>query len=414
MNKLYHLLCAFLMIAAQLLPAQTEPGDIFREYIWTTPKGSNSPYLRVGGKMDYEVKQKIYGDLKIDGRKILFGHELELDDAIRAEIIAQKVLCHFGTQNLRISLNGHEEIKFPESDSIPEPQNLYMHYFSPRIEVPLEHLNEGAGNYFTMQVDTNKNWPQNLVYGILLRVYYDPSSADLGKEPELQIEENNENQIKIGLAGSFKGILKVDYIGKYYGPDLNGDGKYSDWHYQFHRDEIINHIGTSTTKPHKITWDIGWIPDQKEEVLLSARVYYDNGLIRMAPEKNCSLIRSGYSIELCKPQQVPQKWVTRKGENQELFTVTGDIDKINQARLIFTSWSPGYMNGIYINDFIVFTREGARYSFMQHNVPITETDIFKMGTNVLKTGGTPRYDGKMVHGTEIMWPGIMVLIKYNK
>ena len=37
--------------------------------------------------------------------------------------------------------------------------------------------------------------------------------------------------------------------------------------------------------------------------------------------------------------------------------------------------------------------------------------VFEQGENILKTGKTPRYRGKMVHGVEVQWPGIMVLIK---
>jgi hypothetical protein len=34
--------------------------------------------------------------------------------------------------------------------------------------------------------------------------------------------------------------------------------------------------------------------------------------------------------------------------------------------------------------------------------------------NGLKTGKTPFYHGKMQHGTEIQYPGFMVLVKYKK
>jgi hypothetical protein len=40
-------------------------------------------------------------------------------------------------------------------------------------------------------------------------------------------------------------------------------------------------------------------------------------------------------------------------------------------------------------------------------------DVFKPGVNTLTTGKTPLIDGKMVHGMEVNWPGIMVLIQYE-
>ena len=35
------------------------------------------------------------------------------------------------------------------------------------------------------------------------------------------------------------------------------------------------------------------------------------------------------------------------------------------------------------------------------------------GENLLSTGLTPKYNGKMVHGMEVNWPGIMALIQYR-
>jgi hypothetical protein len=48
-----------------------------------------------------------------------------------------------------------------------------------------------------------------------------------------------------------------------------------------------------------------------------------------------------------------------------------------------------------------------------HDIDIKDLHAFAAGKNILKTGKTPLYHGKMVHGVEIQWPGIMVLIKYD-
>jgi|WetSurMetagenome_2_1015567.scaffolds.fasta_scaffold290596_1 hypothetical protein len=41
--------------------AQPKPNELFREYIWTTPKESeNSKFLRVGGKSDYMKEPENY------------------------------------------------------------------------------------------------------------------------------------------------------------------------------------------------------------------------------------------------------------------------------------------------------------------------------------------------------------------
>jgi len=118
-------------------------------------------------------------------------------------------------------------------------------------------------------------------------------------------------------------------------------------------------------------------------------------------------------VELCKPYEVPKKWVTRSGEMEEKFRVTGDLNRAVAAQIVWCSWSPGYMNGLFINDQKVFDQEGPRYAYHAHRVTLKDLSALRPGENVLKTGKTPKYDGKMVHGMEVNWPGIMLLIQYR-
>jgi hypothetical protein len=72
------------------------------------------------------------------------------------------------------------------------------------------------------------------------------------------------------------------------------------------------------------------------------------------------------------------------------------------------------MEGLYLNERRVFEREGPRYAYYAHRVPLVDLEALRPGENVLKTGMTPRHDGQMVHGMELNWPGIMVLIQYRE
>jgi len=92
----------------------------------------------------------------------------------------------------------------------------------------------------------------------------------------------------------------------------------------------------------------------------------------------------------------------------------GDAGKAVAAQLVWSSWIPGYMDGVYINDAKVFDNEGPKYQYYAHRVTIKDTSCFKQGVNVLKTGNTPKINGQMVHGMEVNWPGIMVLIQYRE
>ena len=70
------------------------------------------------------------------------------------------------------------------------------------------------------------------------------------------------------------------------------------------------------------------------------------------------------------------------------------------------------MNGVYINGRKVFDKEGPKYQYYAHRVTLDDVSLFKQGVNVLKTGMTPKVNGNMVHGMEVNWPGIMVLVQY--
>ena len=72
------------------------------------------------------------------------------------------------------------------------------------------------------------------------------------------------------------------------------------------------------------------------------------------------------------------------------------------------------MNGILVNGVKVFDKEGPHYQTCHHRVTLSDVGMFKAGRNVLATGKTPKINGKMVHGMEVNWPGIMVLIQYQK
>ena len=71
------------------------------------------------------------------------------------------------------------------------------------------------------------------------------------------------------------------------------------------------------------------------------------------------------------------------------------------------------MEGIYINGQLVLRREGPRYAYYLHDVSLGDMSVLMPGENLLKTGRTPKQNGKTVHGMEVNWPGIMLLIRYQ-
>jgi hypothetical protein len=396
------------MIPAMKTYSQPAPGDVFREYMWTKKDGDAGGSLRVGGRVGY------------DGGFIPIEHDFDLEHATRVEVVIEKILCHDGTTGLAIQINDGDWIYIPEAAAIPVPQSTYQHHIYPTVRFPLDFLKQGTNNTFRMKVDTKHswNWPQNLIYGVHFRIYYDPDAKQhpAGRITSPQSGETIGRSITLTIDANSPSseVRRVDYVGLYEDVNFEGDGVYRQWHYHFFHGQIMHHLGSATSAPYNVTWDTSWVPDQKQSMHIAARITNGAGITYMTEAvSDLHLARPGLSVELCKPYDIPQKWVTRRGEREERFDVTGDLSKAVAAQLVWSSWSPGYMNGVYINDVKVFDNEGPRYQYFAHRVMMEDISCFTKGVNILKTGKTPKYDGKMVHGMEVNWPGIMVLIQYR-
>jgi len=396
--------------------SQPQPGDLFKEYAWFNASGDCHGALRVGGRLDYRLVEVV--DHYLGKGVISPPFDIDLEGAIRSELVVEKMLCHGDTEGLRVSINGNQALRLPESAHIPHPQSAYAHHYNAIVPVNLQELEPGQGNTFVFEVDTAGHWwPQNLVYGMLLRIYYEPSLIGARGEivqPAQRDMLGMDTPIKLGVPEDQQ-VEKIDLLGFYDGPDMEGNGKYRQWHYSYHKGQIYNHIATITKPPYQIQWDTEWTPDQTEHIQLAAFVHLRGSYIYMTKAVGgLDLKRDGYAVELCKPYRRPRGWFTRNGEFSERFQIKGNLDHAVEARMVFRTWSPGYFNGIFINDFIVFVKEGPKYDYCQHDVPLEALYPLRQGENILKTGLTPLYPEGMVHGVEVQWPGIMLLIKYER
>jgi len=412
--------CRLVIVGLVLLVQSTTiadpvPGDVFREYMWYKAEGNAGQALRVGGKHGREHPDRGWAHGYINA-PVKLEHDFDLEHVIKAEIVIEKILCHDGTRGLAIQVNGNDWIEVPEAKTIPYPQWEYQHHTYPVVYVPISHLKKGRGNEFRMRVSAEHSWkwPQNLIYGVHFRIYYDPSkkphpegeiirpksSAEIGKIVRLATKASSSNgQIK-----------QVDYLGFYEDVNFEGDGIYRQWHYHFFHGQIMHHIGSATAEPYEVEWDTLWVPDQRESIQIAARIIDETGMVYMTEAvKDLKLVRPGLSVELCKPYKVPKQWVTRKGRKQEYFDIEGDLTNATAAQLVWVSWSPGYMNGIYINDKKVFDNEGPKYKYYAHRITIEDLSAFQPGQNTLATGQNKQHG----HGMEVNWPGIMVLIQYT-
>ncbi|MHC4071148.1 MAG: hypothetical protein ACYSW0_08180 [Planctomycetota bacterium] len=405
------------LLFCQSLGAQPAPSDLFREYRWFHEKGDAGHSIRVGGKQGQSHPDR-GSDHGYINAPMELPHDLDLEGAVKAEIVLEKVLCHDGTTGLAIQINDSDWCYVPEASHIPAPQASYQYHTYPVVRVPVSAFKSGTGNNFRLRVDPKHpwRWPQNLINGLHIRIYYDVKSKPHSAGAITSLESGASLDEIVKLAVESKGAIeRVDYVGLYEDVNLEGDGVYRQWHYLYFHGKLMHHIGSSDRPPFEVNWDTSWIPDQKEPAEISARITDRTGLTYQTQAiTGLSLRRTNKSVELCRPYNIPKKWVTRSGEKTESFDARGDLSTAVAAQLVWSSWSPGYMRGVSVNGAEVFDHEGPKYQTYYHRVTLTDVSMFQSGRNVLSTGKTPKINGKMVHGMEVNWPGIMVLIRYQK
>jgi hypothetical protein len=416
MKKLLLLLPILISLHAY---AQPQPGDIFREYTWFVPDGiGNEPYLRVCGDGYYQDQtrkgQDLFGDNFVKDGWFTLKNSLDLKDAIKAEIVVEKMLCHDTSTGLGVKFNDGAFRYFQEASGIPAPQDEYTHHFYPITSIPLSDLKAGSeANKFRFTLNKTQRWgmPQNVVYGMVLRVYYkytkphtEASLVNL-KNGDVLGETHN---LDINAKGS---VAKVEYIGNYEDLNMEGDGLYKQWHHYYFRGNLKGNIGT-TTNGTAYTWNTQWLPDQDPSMQIAARVTDNNGVIYFTKSVDKIGIKRPYKVELGKPYDIPRRWATREREFTTTIDLKGDPMKAEKFMVVCKTWSPGYMNGVYLNDFLLMDRESCKYCYHEIRKEFDHPEwLTKM--NFIKTGLTPLVRGKMTHGTEIQYPGFMFLVKYK-
>ena len=91
------------------------------------------------------------------------------------------------------------------------------------------------------------------------------------------------------------------------------------------------------------------------------------------------------------------------------------LDKAEAFQIVWNSWSPGYFNGILLNDYVVFAHGDVNYRPRVYR--ITSDAVYKLepGANFVTTRQVPKKHGtEMVHGAEVQYPGFIVLIRYAR
>ncbi len=393
---------------------EPESGDIFREYIWAGPWVNASRWQRVTGPDTTTDRAKVYLPNPVNRIKID-----DLDKARKAVVYIEMLLCHGGTINKRIRVNGNTWITISESPHIPgeagtgPPNSEYQYMRYPCVEIPLGQLRRGENTFeFTCSCGTALGgwWPQWIVYGVTFRIYYDESKSHV--KGSILTPRSGDRLADMPViecqTASDADVDHIDVIGQYEDFDWDGDGLYNEWHYRYFCGKMQSHIGTAASSPWKVTWNNAWVPTQEKPMALMARVVDRTGICYMTPVvRDLSLSRKK-TVRICKPYSVPKQWSTRMGEMDYCRANAGDdLDKLIAAQITMCTWNGDAANVIGINGQKVITKVGRNHdlSYDSFDVPV---ELVVPEINTLFT-----YSNTQHHGIEVQWPGMVLLLRFD-
>ena len=396
-----------------------QPGDVYREFVWTGPYRNAGNWQRVTDPGAMHSGAQVFLPNPINHIDLDY-----LEGALRAEITLEQWGGHAGTSAKRVRFNGSPWIDVPEP-AIPGGAGsassgrlgpeCFQYFTYPTISLSVEQLRGGDNTFeFTCgkQVCFNFGWGQWGVYAAIVRLYYEPTVARVDgavRLPDGLVVHDESLRLAVDLRGDTGAVTGVDFIGRYEDFDITGDGSWHDWQVTTRFGRMQNHIGTADAEPWSVIWATSWLPDQPLPMSVLARIRHDDGLYRMtAAVDGLSLERPDRSVRLYRPFDVPGSWQTRAGSrHRNKVFVPHDLTRARQARLLMTTWSGAHANAIEVNGTSVTQRVGRDhdYSFDQVDVPLP---LLRVGSNVFGTWSTTQQ-----HGIEVLWPGIALLVEYE-
>jgi hypothetical protein len=348
-------ICALAAVAAsvagqsalsQIFPPPP-PGSVYREYSHTMHGESKWRVTDPDAANYFEAAADELPNPEI------YLPGVDLSNATRAEIVISVWGGHTGTSPKLFRLNYNSWITVPELETTPTSGQCYMSQYNATVDVPLSHLS-GSSNVLEGDAGDQDcysfNWGQWGWYGVIIRVYYDPSSVD---NPTGSITSPssggtvNEDPTITASASGGGGIEQVAFVARYYGFDTDGDGVYTEYHRDYHIDEgesamnVRNHVGTAYGSPYSVTWYTDQVPDQPGSVSFVARIKGNNGLWYVTDEvTGITFSRLTGALVLYTPSNVPENYWVREDKQYKQNNV--DISNgsgITGALLHVRTWN---------------------------------------------------------------------------
>jgi hypothetical protein len=328
---------------------------------------------------------------------------------------------HPKTARKRFLINGKREYLLPD-DGV---QAGHCAYTYPLVPLKVEQLVTGQ-NAVQFACERGQTfWGHFIVDEAAICCYLKPDHPDLvarglqGFSARVRLESEgkalgDEVSITLSYPKPLEGeVESVEYFGRYYGYDDDGDGSADDWHGYTHDRKCVNHIGRAASAPFTLVWDTRMVPTQDRPMALRALVHLRGGLHYWTPVLDGLIFpkgRSGVRMYPCSDMPAPF-WSRASEAKTATVTLPQDLPGVESARLVVKVWDGG--EGAVKDHFQInghpypITSGRAIHDVVHTNVEVEPAHL-KPGANTFTLLSDTDH-----HGIEVLLPGPCLLVRYR-
>jgi hypothetical protein len=325
---------------------------------------------------------------------------------------------HPGTRNRRVTINGRTTYALPGVASDTQCTHMY-----PRLALKVTDLVDGY-NALQFACDQGASfWGHFIVDEACLRAVLNDNHTDLkaaglfGFQASVRATPSSAGAEAIELAldcleDKRDMIESVDYEGYYEGYDENGDGRTRDWHGFTKKRLPVAILGTSTSAPFAVTWDLMMLPAQDEMAVRGVvRLKGRPDLIYVTPETRGLRVpkRAGVLVELVPARDLPVPFWSRANRSRACsIALDSDPGRIEQAELDVVVWDGGAGT---VNDYFTFNGKAFPVAGTgKHDVIYSRSKLdprlLERGTNRIELRSDTEH-----HGIEVLMPGPALMVR---
>lgn len=327
---------------------------------------------------------------------------------------------HPETANKRFILNGKETYRIPE-DGVSDGNCAYSY---PLIPIKVEQIVTGL-NAFQFACDRGKSfWGHFIIDNMAVRCVLRDDHPDLEASglsdfsAQVQVDGGrvlaDNASIRLLYPETLQmNIVSVEYFGRYFGFDDNGNGLEDDWHGYTHKRNAACIIGRSDTPPFKVAWDTRMVPDQGSAMGIRAVVRFTNGIRYETPVLDGLRFpgpRNRVIMFQCTGMPKPF-WSRDKNEKKVVLLLPDDLSRVESARLMVRVWDGG--EGEVREPFKI---NGHAYAITSgkaiHDLVFTDVEVRREHLKPVENTIT-LYSDTAHHGIEILLPGPCLILRFR-